>query len=71
MLITVEWGKYIFLAWLPTFVNEELGFDLQKSGVIAVTPNISSAIVGFISGKLSDILIVCSLSPSLCSHYQL
>jgi predicted MFS family arabinose efflux permease len=55
--LCVNWGYYIFLTWLPTYVTTELGFSLQAAGIIAITPNISSAIVGYISGAVCDQLI--------------
>jgi len=55
--LCLNWAYYIFLTWLPTYVHTVLGFDLQLSGIIAITPYISSAIVGFISGKSCDMMI--------------
>jgi len=53
-----NWGSYIFLTWLPTYVNEELGFDVQLSGILAITPNISNILFACGSGQLCDVLIV-------------
>jgi len=52
--LCLNWGYYIFLTWLPTYVNSELGFNLQISGIIAITPNISGSVVGYISGIICD-----------------
>lgn len=54
----LNWGSYIFLTWLPTYVHSELGFSVQWSGIIAITPNISNAIVSVISSKICDHLMV-------------
>eukprot|EP00026_Physarum_polycephalum_P005393 Phypoly_transcript_05427.p1 GENE.Phypoly_transcript_05427~~Phypoly_transcript_05427.p1 ORF type:complete len:470 (+),score=45.01 Phypoly_transcript_05427:477-1886(+) len=53
-----NWGSYIFLTWLPTYVHTELGFSVQWSGIIAITPNISCAIMAFVSGKICDIMLM-------------
>jgi len=52
-----NWGIYIFLTWLPTYVHSDLDFDVQWSGIIAITPNISGAIYAFLSGKVCDAML--------------
>jgi len=56
--LCINWGYYIMLTWLPTYVNAELGFNLYVTTFIAVTPYISSAILGMIGGRVCDRMIV-------------
>lgn len=49
---------------MPTYVNSQLHFDVQMSGIIAITPSISGALIGFISGRVCDVLLVCLLFSS-------
>lgn len=58
-LLVGNWGFYIFLMWLPTYANSALGFNLQISGIIAITPIISCTIVSFFAGKICDMMLVC------------
>lgn len=55
--LCVNWGSYVFLTWLPTYVHSVLGYPLQISGVIAICPNISTGIISIIASVLCDKLL--------------
>lgn len=56
--LCINWGYYIMLTWLPTYVNSELGFDLYSTTFIAVTPYISNPVLGFFGSRVCDWMIV-------------
>jgi len=37
--ICINWSLYLVLSWFPTFVNRELGADLQLAGFLALAPD--------------------------------
>ena len=45
------------LSWFPTFVNRELGADLQLAGFLALAPTIVSLIMAPLAGRLFDRLV--------------
>ncbi|MFT6434792.1 MAG: ACS family sodium-dependent inorganic phosphate cotransporter [Candidatus Azotimanducaceae bacterium] len=48
---------FVFLSWLPTFINEELGVELAALGFIAMLPHITSFIFVNVGGYFADSLI--------------
>jgi len=52
-----NWGFYILLMWLPTYMKETLHFDLGKSGIYTVIPYIMMAIAANFAGFLASMLI--------------
>ena len=48
---------FVFLSWLPTFVNEKLGIELAAVGVIAMLPHIVSFFSANLGGYFADNLI--------------
>ena len=55
--ICINWSLYLVLSWFPTFVNRELGADLQLAGFLALAPTIVSLIMAPLAGRLFDRLI--------------
>ena len=55
--ICINWSLYLVLSWFPTFVNRELGADLQLAGFLALAPTIVSLIVAPLAGRLFDRLV--------------
>ena len=55
--ICINWSLYLVLSWFPTFVNRELGADLQLAGVLALAPTIVSLIMAPLAGRLFDRLV--------------
>lgn len=55
--ICINWSLYLVLSWFPTFVNRELGADLQLAGFLALAPIAMSLVMAPIAGRLFDGLI--------------
>ena len=48
------WGYYTLLTQLPSYMNDILDFDLQKSGFISAIPYLVLSLLLFVSGYLAD-----------------
>ena len=55
--IAINWSLYLVLSWFPTFVNREMGADLQLAGLLALAPTTMSLIMAPLAGRLFDGLI--------------
>jgi ACS family sodium-dependent inorganic phosphate cotransporter len=55
--ICINWSLYLVLSWFPTFINRELGADLQLAGFLALAPIAMSLVMAPIAGRLFDGLI--------------
>ena len=55
--ICINWSLYLMLSWFPTFVNRELGADLQLAGFLALAPTIVSLMMAPLAGRLFDRLV--------------
>ncbi len=55
--ICINWSLYLVLSWFPTFINRELGADLQLAGFLALAPTIVSLIMAPLAGRLFDRLV--------------
>ena len=55
--ICINWSLYLVLSWFPTFVNRELGADLQLAGLLALAPTVVSLVMAPTAGRLFDRLI--------------
>jgi len=55
--ICINWSLYLVLSWFPTFVNRELGADLQLAGFLALAPTLVSLIMASSTGRLFDRLV--------------
>ena len=52
-----NWGTYVLLAWLPTYVNRGLGVDFAAIGLLSAIPY-AVAFIGFsVTGSIADRLI--------------
>jgi MFS family permease len=59
-----NWGTYVLLAWLPTYVNRGLGVDFAAIGVLSAIPY-AVAFVGFsLTGALADRLLRIGWQPT-------
>ena len=38
--VCINWSLYLVLSWFPTFINQELGADLQLAGLLALAPTV-------------------------------
>ena len=52
--VCVNWSLYLVLSWFPTFINQELGADLQLAGLLALAPTVVSLIMAPVAGRLFD-----------------
>jgi len=59
-----NWGTYVLLAWLPTYVNRGLGVDFSEIGMLSAIPY-ASAFIGFsLTGGLADRLLRSGWKPT-------
>jgi len=56
-----NWGFYILLTWLPTYMNQKLDFDMSKSAFLSVLPFLTMAFTAFFGGLLADLLLTLGL----------
>jgi hypothetical protein len=54
---TTNWVAYFLMSEMPSYMNEELNFDLQSAGLLCIAPYIGNWITAFFSGKVADHLI--------------
>jgi MFS transporter, ACS family, solute carrier family 17 (sodium-dependent inorganic phosphate cotransporter), other len=48
------WGYFVLNAWLPTFLNQQLGFDLASSAFLSVLPWLAMFLSANLGGRLAD-----------------
>jgi len=51
------WAFYTLLMWLPTYMSEELHFDISSSGVYTFLPYVSPVIVQNAGGRFADYIV--------------
>ena len=52
-----NWGTYVLLAWLPTYVNKGLGVDFASVGIFAMFPYIAAFLFFNVAGVVADKLV--------------
>ncbi len=52
-----NWGGYVLLSWLPTYVSEGLGVDFAAVGIFTMIPSLISFLFLNIAGWVTDKLI--------------
>ncbi len=52
-----NWGGYVLLSWLPTYIAEGLGVDFAAVGLYAMLPNLASFLFLNVAGWVTDALI--------------
>ena len=52
-----NWGGYVLLAWMPTYITKGLGVDFASVGVFAVIPSMCSFLFLNVAGWVTDRLI--------------
>jgi ACS family sodium-dependent inorganic phosphate cotransporter len=52
-----NWGGYVILSWLPTYVNQALGVDLSAVGLYTMIPFLVSFLALNAAGWVSDFLL--------------
>ncbi|MFU8817354.1 MAG: ACS family MFS transporter [Pseudomonadales bacterium] len=58
----VNWGNYVILSWLPTYVVQELDVDIASVGLYTVVPFMASFVFINVAGWVADRLLQTSLS---------
>ena len=62
---SANYGWYVLLGWLPTYLEEELGLELKRQPVVAAAPYMCGYVGLMIGGKVSDYLIKKGILPTL------
>ena len=52
-----NWTSYVFLSWLPKYVNDGLGVPFAAIGLIAMLPHLTSFVCLNIAGNIADRLV--------------
>jgi MFS transporter, ACS family, solute carrier family 17 (sodium-dependent inorganic phosphate cotransporter), other len=52
-----NWGSYVLLAWMPTYITQGLGVDFASVGLFAVIPSLCSFLFLNVGGWVTDRLI--------------
>ena len=52
-----NWGGYVLLSWLPTYVAEGLGVDFAAVGLFAMAPHLASFIFLNVAGWCADAIL--------------
>lgn len=53
----VTWGYFVLLTWLPTYFNQELGFELSASAFFSVLPWLAMFVCANLGGTIADGLL--------------
>lgn len=59
-----NWGTYVLLAWLPTYVNRGLGVDFAAIGLLSAIPYAVAFIAFSTTGSIADRLIQSGWQPT-------
>ncbi len=49
-----NWGTYVLLAWMPSYVNKGLGIDFAEVGIYAMFPYLAAFLFFNIAGTIAD-----------------
>ena len=52
-----NWGGYVLLAWMPTYITQGLGVDFASVGIFAVVPSLCSFLFLNVAGWIADGLV--------------
>eukprot|EP01130_Rhizamoeba_saxonica_P002319 TRINITY_DN12147_c0_g1_i1.p1 TRINITY_DN12147_c0_g1~~TRINITY_DN12147_c0_g1_i1.p1 ORF type:complete len:470 (-),score=34.64 TRINITY_DN12147_c0_g1_i1:66-1475(-) len=52
-----NWGFYVLLAWLPSYMDKVLNFDIKQAGFFSILPYLALALVSPLGGFISDLLL--------------
>lgn len=58
------WGYFVLLTWLPTYFNQQLGFDLAASSFLSIVPWLAMFVSANIGGTIADTLLARGTSVS-------
>jgi len=51
---THNWLFYTMLTWMPSYLNQVLGFDVENSGAVSVLPYLACFACSMLSGVIAD-----------------
>jgi len=66
---TNNWGFYIILTWLPTYLEEELHFDLKENTFISFLPYLAQLLVILPVGRIADFMIEKKIKKPQLEEY--
>ena len=52
-----DYGWYVFLTWLPSYLKDERKFTTSEMGIYSATPLVAMSVIIIIAGTLSDWLV--------------
>lgn len=52
-----NWGFWILMTEMPTYMNDVLGFDIKDNGLLSALPYLTMAVLSFFFGWLSDLIV--------------
>src|SRR5260370_21931884 len=52
-----DYGWYVFLTWLPSYLKDERKFTTSEMGIYSATPLVAMSLIIVIAGTLSDWLV--------------
>lgn len=52
-----NWGSYVLLAWLPTYINQGLGVDFASVGLFTMIPSLFAFLAMNLGGWIADRMI--------------
>ena len=52
-----NWSLYTFLTWLPSYMKDQLHFDLSKAGLLSILPFLAQCVLGLVGGRIADLLV--------------
>ncbi len=50
----LNWTIFLMLSWLPTYINQGLGADFSKVGVLAIAPSLAAMVFTPVAGRVFD-----------------
>ncbi len=59
-----NWGGYVLLSWLPTYLTQQLGVPFESVGWFAMAPSVVSFLLLNVAGSLADRLIQGGMATS-------
>lgn len=52
-----NWGTFVMLSWIPTYLSQVYRFDLSHAAYISILPPMASAAFGTLAGQAADYVI--------------
>jgi len=53
-----NWGTYVFISWLPTYLKEVLKYDMNNIGMVfSIIPYLSQPVIALLTGYFVDTLV--------------